>query len=785
MTTDIESAVAADSTDPTTLAAIPEVAKDADAPASEEMELEEEELVEKPILTASYIIIRIVGNDKQINVAFLLKSVIKWLFDIDPSMYLETANPDWKTIKSIDDFPTKEVDFMKCFDPSTNKGGNKSVTIGIHLFSSVSVGLMKKNNNSFLQYLSTKKISLGASCGGSKNEVLLFGLLGFNPDKTHRVSLRQQIHDQLLTIAPDLAEKKLLEKVKSILPFEGSVPGFDLQTRWVNAEAKKYTAKAYGISCAAEHADYFRSFLLRSYFEKKVIGLGKLVQLGGRSNHYLPKAITWHNNFVEECAIVGLLNISKQAMDQPFNRKKTASTEETTSIRRILLSATEGKAVNLYESRDVDSAGRWIVGIEQDKVEHLTVVVATTISKLYENGQIIVTNQLDEAPAIDQKRKVRRKSNESGVSGFDDDDTSIQSMHSKAWSSVAMGDSGSVPKASTNRAKPKIHFVYDPESTEEFPALVSTTAPSPRNDTSSVGSTSTVTTSQFEAFQSKLTKDMADNLKACQNSLISSVTADSNQSSVLEEMRAERLAMAKENQAARQQQTEMNQQLMSMFMQFQQLMSGMMNGVPPQSYQQGPMPFQGPPIHFDQRQAPPPQQQQPPHPTLSQQQQQELIANHQQIEHQLVYAQQQAQYRQQQQHAQQSPQRSQQLFKSTPPPQQHQHYSPEQHQPDLSGYFQGNGQASPPSNQIKYSPQQHTMTTRYPEEQVDFEQQPHAHNQLAVPQQLKRAPGGAGQTFMTPAKKKTAGTNASSEYYASAPDAILEDSPSEGAGGVQ
>ena len=92
MTTDIESAVAADSTDPTTLAAIPEVAKDADAPASEEMELEEEELVEKPILTASYIIIRIVGNDKQINVAFLLKSVIKWLFDIDPSMYLETSN---------------------------------------------------------------------------------------------------------------------------------------------------------------------------------------------------------------------------------------------------------------------------------------------------------------------------------------------------------------------------------------------------------------------------------------------------------------------------------------------------------------------------------------------------------------------------------------------------------------------------------------------------------------------------------------------------------------------
>ena len=59
-------------------------------------------------------------------------------------------------------------------------------------------------------------------------------------------------------------------------------------------------------------------------------------------------------------------------------------------------------------------------------------------------------------------------------------------------------------------------------------------------------------------------------------------------------------------------------------------------------------------------------------------------------------------------------------------------------------------------------------------------------SQMSVPQQLKRVPGGAGQTFfMTSAKKKAAGTNASSEYYASAPDAILEDSPSEGAGGVQ
>jgi hypothetical protein len=120
-------------------------------------------------------------------------------------------------------------------------------------------------------------------------------------------------------------------------------------------------------------------------------------------------------------------------MDQPFKRKTTTSTEETTTIRHILLSATEGKAVNVHESRDIASEGRWIIGINSD-AEHITVIVATTICKFYENEQILPTNrQFNDAPSIHRPRTgtQRRKSNESGVSGFDDDDNSIQSMQSK------------------------------------------------------------------------------------------------------------------------------------------------------------------------------------------------------------------------------------------------------------------------------------------------------------------------------------------------------------------
>jgi hypothetical protein len=795
MTTDETSAVVSDPTDPSALADIPECAQDDDTAIGEEMETEESETMEKPILEKSMLLIRFIGDGKSINVASLLQSVLKWLFEIDSAIYFETSNPAWKAIKSIADFPTKEVDFMKCFDPTTNnRGSGSSVLISLQFFSQVSVGLMKKDNSAFVEFLKTKKIGIKTACCGSKNETLLYGLLGFNPDKTHRASLTKQLHAQLIAIEPDSAESKLLEKAKQTLPFEGTLPDFELQSRWINAEGKKFSAKAYGISCASEHADFFRSFLLRCYFETRIIGLGKLVQLGGKHNVYLPKAITWHNHFVEECAILFLSNISPTAMDQPFKRKKSASTEETTTIRRILLSVTEGKAVNIYESRDIASAGRWIIGINKDHVENITVIVATTIAKLYENEQILSTNShFQEAPNIrrPETKSQRRKSNESGVSGFDDDDMSIQSMQSKTWSAVTMGDSGgSVPKPYTNRTKPTIQFVFDPESTEEFPALPNAAVVSPRADTASVSSVSTVTKSDFEAFQTKLSNDMAENLKACQ-SMASSVT-DSNQPTAIEELRAERLALANENRAARQQQSEQNQQLLSMFMQLQNMMSNLFSA-------QGPPPGL-PPRHppFQQQYAQH-QHQQFDHHANHLQQQHLAQQQHQQQQHQQQQQQQQpSQHHQQQQQQQQhppqphlvsqqqppqSPMKSQQLFTGTPS-QQHQHYNPEQQSQQTAPepfVMPPNMTWDPYQNRVVPITDPNQQLYRHPEEQVEFEY-PTSMVQLTA---SKRSPGGTGQTFMSPPKKKT-GTNASIAYHENAPNATtLENSSSEGAGGVQ
>jgi hypothetical protein len=103
--------------------------------------------------------------------------------------------------------------------------------------------------------------------------------------------------------------------------------------------------------------------------------------------------------FVIGCAVSGIafglvdletapdMNATMPKKKCTTNNISNSSTlsKEITTIRRILLAATEGRAVNVYESKDIASAGRWIVGVDSDNVEHITVIVATTISKLFEN----------------------------------------------------------------------------------------------------------------------------------------------------------------------------------------------------------------------------------------------------------------------------------------------------------------------------------------------------------------------------------------------------------------
>jgi hypothetical protein len=150
MTADDASAAAGDATDPTTLVRILEDAHADDTAPGEAMDTGDAETTEKSNLKKSHILVPFAGDGKPLNVAILLKAVLQWLFEIDPAMHLETNNADWKVIKSMNDFPNKEVDFMKCFDPNHDRVGGSSAVTGIHPFSAVSIGLMKKNNTSFM-----------------------------------------------------------------------------------------------------------------------------------------------------------------------------------------------------------------------------------------------------------------------------------------------------------------------------------------------------------------------------------------------------------------------------------------------------------------------------------------------------------------------------------------------------------------------------------------------------------------------------------------------------------
>jgi hypothetical protein len=138
-------------------------------------------------------------------------------------------------------------------------------------------------------------------------------------------------------------------------------------------------------------------------------------------------------------------------------------------------------------------------------------------------GQILHANYLDDqqAPIIDSHRPTHRNS---GTSAMSNDDNSIQSMHSKAWSELMDDGTGSIPTMPTSSKK--LQFIFDPGSSE-FPPLPNNSNPrtSQRQDAASVGSTSTVTKTEFEQFQTKLSNDLAANLKECR-SLASSMTGD-------------------------------------------------------------------------------------------------------------------------------------------------------------------------------------------------------------------------------------------------------------------
>jgi hypothetical protein len=85
----------------------------------DEMDEDTEELTENGNLTKCHIIMHFDGNGQKTNIGFLLKEVFKWWTSLDPELYLETANANWKTIKTVEDFPTKETNFVKCFPPPT------------------------------------------------------------------------------------------------------------------------------------------------------------------------------------------------------------------------------------------------------------------------------------------------------------------------------------------------------------------------------------------------------------------------------------------------------------------------------------------------------------------------------------------------------------------------------------------------------------------------------------------------------------------------------------------
>jgi hypothetical protein len=143
-----------------------------------------------------------------------------------------------------------------------------------------------------------------------------------------------------------------------------------------------------------------------------------------------------------------------------------------------------------------------------------------------------------------------------------------------------------------------LQLVFDKHSSKFPPLPDNTTTHSLRNDNASAGSTNTITKSQFQKFQTKLTKeDLARNLKEC-HSMTSTMTHDSSHQVFINELRAKREAAAKlKEQTDKDTRAEWAQadahleQILQMNLTMLTQMQAMLSGMLPPRHFQGPPSF--------------------------------------------------------------------------------------------------------------------------------------------------------------------------------------------------
>ena len=320
-------------------------------------------------MSPTHIVLQFGSSNNKTAISKLHQEVTNMIFDTDPGCYFHTANSKATPIKKMEDFPLSASKYTQCFQPSSTANGG-AMLIGCMLYSSVSVEQMKKENSGLMSFLKANNIGLKTSCAGTTNETTIIALFGFNTEKTSRDRLQLDLVARLSNVSLLPAEKRLLEKATLRHSFVGKIPPFQLDTRWLKDSPSKgrlFKTRSLSILCATPHADFLRALIMRSYTSKLILGLGRPYPLGkGSSNLHV--AIAWNNKFVKNCNILMLNNVSQAAMDQPFQRKSSTSTVESTTIRQILVN--EGKAVNITESKDVELDGRWIVALEADQTPY-------------------------------------------------------------------------------------------------------------------------------------------------------------------------------------------------------------------------------------------------------------------------------------------------------------------------------------------------------------------------------------------------------------------------------
>lgn len=376
-----------------------------------------------------------------VNIVKIHQAIFDLLHSSDPSLYFKTQTG--LKITSSKDFP-KGTDYETTFQ---HKETRKIFIVAHTVGSARTIDELKRNNPPLLAYLKENNVFLDLSVSGSLTEVVLGPWFGIHPDFTSKERLRFDLV-KLIACHGMHGDGKFerLEAAKTLLPFSGGLPPFQLRTRRIQrtVDSTEYSAKTTSFICASEHRDFWEKLLVDGMASGWLAPLGRFYLLQ-RDDHSddLISGIIWHNRMLTKMKAIIIRGVHTHIMDAAV--RAPHSMEERPTLREQIH---KGGFITILSTKD---RSKWI-GIAQNAETASNWVnknMQALCASVYTDGTAPVAT--DPEPKIRKPRPSR---------GFTDEKSALFDRQSKSWADITRhdqdADSGNFTSSSIAKRVPNV-----------------------------------------------------------------------------------------------------------------------------------------------------------------------------------------------------------------------------------------------------------------------------------------------------------------------------------------